>query len=149
MRRAPQASYPRRAPATLYASRSNSADPGDQKRRRRRRRRRGGDDGERIRLPRSAHGPDHGFAWLNLAPEETTTKAKDWGEPDQGEAAARTTREARTRGADWLLVRREAALGCLLYYYFSPPDMWVRIVGSQYAVRRYWDQETDKRGVVL
>ena len=127
MRRAPQASYPRRAPATLYASRSNSADPGDQKRRRRRRR--GGDDGERIRLPRSAHGPDHGFAWLNLAPEETTTKAKDWGEPDQGEAAARTTREARTRGADWLLVRREAALGCVVYFYFRPLTCGSRLLG--------------------
>lgn len=94
MRRAPQASYPRRAPATLYASRSNSADPSDQKRRRRRRR--GGDDGERIRLPRSAHGPDHGFAWLNLG---STTKAKkDWGEPDQGDEAARG--EDNARGED-------------------------------------------------
>jgi hypothetical protein len=74
-----------------------------------------------------------------------TTKAEDWGKPDQGEAAARTTRE-ETRGADWLSVRREAALGCLLYFYLSAPDMWVRIVGPQYAVRWYWDQETDKRG---
>lgn len=36
--------------------------------------------------------------------------------------------------------------GVSLILLFSAPDMWVRIVGPQYAVRWYWDQETDKRG---
>ena len=147
MRRAPQASYPRRAPATLYASRSNSADPGDHKRRRRRRR--GGGDGERIRLQRSAHGPDHGFAWLNLVPEDTTTKAKDWG----NRIRARPRGEDNARGEDarcgLAVGAARGRFGVCLILLFSAPDMWVPIVGSEHAVRRYWDQETDKRGVVL
>ena len=64
--------------------------------------------------------------------------------------AARTTQEARTRGADWLFGAARGRFGVsLILLFFSSPDTWARIVGSQYAVRRYWDPETDKLGVVL
>jgi hypothetical protein len=119
MRRAPQASYPRRAPATLHASRSNSADPGQPETavtaaggEGRRRRENPANTlraltGSRLRLYRSGSEETVG----------TTKDAKDWGTgAGRGEDNARE----EARGPDWLLVRREAALGvCLMLVYFG------------------------------